>query len=125
MENIKKRYKKAPAAQAFTDTLVLATQSEILHVKAESQIKPMFPLYRNQLVDLLCKLTDWFIYNGNIGVQTERLDTIITLDKYIAQKQLPRDVLKKRCSETWTRNLDPGPGSWNPTLDPDPEKPGP
>ena len=99
MENIKKRYKKAPAAQAFTDTLDLATQSEILHVKAESQIKPMFPLYRNQLVDLLFKLTDWFIYNGNIGVQTERLDTIITLDKYIAQKQLPRDVLKKRCSE--------------------------
>ena len=27
----------------------------------------MFPSYRNQSVDLLCKSTDWFLYNGNIG----------------------------------------------------------
>ena len=25
------------------------------------------PLYRNQSVDLLCKSTDWFLYDGNIG----------------------------------------------------------
>ena len=28
--------------------------------------KPMFPSYRNQSVDLLSKLTDWFLYDGNI-----------------------------------------------------------
>ena len=27
----------------------------------------MFPSYRNQSVDLLCKLTDSFLYDGNIG----------------------------------------------------------
>ena len=27
----------------------------------------MFPSYRNQSVDLLCKSTDWFLYYGNIG----------------------------------------------------------
>ena len=29
----------------------------------------MFPSYRNQSVDLLFKLTDWFLYDGNIGRQ--------------------------------------------------------
>ena len=29
--------------------------------------RPMFPSYRNQSVDLLCKSTDWFLYDGNIG----------------------------------------------------------
>ena len=29
----------------------------------------MFPSYRNQFVDLLCKSTDWFLYDGNIGLQ--------------------------------------------------------
>ena len=28
---------------------------------------PMFPSYRNQSVDLLCKSTEWFLYDGNIG----------------------------------------------------------
>ena len=27
----------------------------------------MFPSYRNQSVDLQCKSTDWFLYDGNIG----------------------------------------------------------
>ena len=27
----------------------------------------MFPSYRNQSVDLLCKSIDWFLYDGNIG----------------------------------------------------------
>ena len=26
----------------------------------------MFPSYRNQSVDLLCKSADWFLYDGNI-----------------------------------------------------------
>ena len=26
---------------------------------------PVFPLYRNQSIDLLCKLIDWFLYEGN------------------------------------------------------------
>ena len=29
--------------------------------------RPIFSAYRNQSVDLLCKSTDWFLYNGNIG----------------------------------------------------------
>ena len=29
--------------------------------------RPMFPSYRNQSVDLLCKSTDWFLHDGNIG----------------------------------------------------------
>ena len=35
----------------------------------------MFQLYRNQSLDLLCKSTDWFPYDGNNGrerVKTER-----------------------------------------------------
>ena len=28
---------------------------------------PMFPSYRNQLVDLLCKSTDFLLYDGNIS----------------------------------------------------------
>ena len=28
----------------------------------------MFPSYRNQLVDLQGKSTDWFLYDGNIAV---------------------------------------------------------
>ena len=31
--------------------------------------RPMFPSYRNQSVDLLCKSADWFLYDGNIGRQ--------------------------------------------------------
>ena len=27
----------------------------------------MFPSYRNQLVDLLCKSTNWFLYDANVG----------------------------------------------------------
>ena len=27
----------------------------------------MFPSYRNQSVEFLCKSTDWFLYDGNIG----------------------------------------------------------
>ena len=26
----------------------------------------MFPSYRNKLIDLLCKSTDWFIYDGSL-----------------------------------------------------------
>ena len=29
--------------------------------------RPMFPSYRNQSVDLRCKSTDWFLYDGSIG----------------------------------------------------------
>ena len=29
----------------------------------------MFPSYRNQSIDLLCKPTDWFLYEGNTGIQ--------------------------------------------------------
>ena len=29
----------------------------------------MFQSFRNQSVDLLCKSTDWFLYDGNIGRQ--------------------------------------------------------
>ena len=29
--------------------------------------RPMFPSYRSQSVDLRCKSTDWFLYDGNIG----------------------------------------------------------
>ena len=29
--------------------------------------RPMFPSYRNQSVDLLCKSTVWFLHDGNIG----------------------------------------------------------
>ena len=29
----------------------------------------MFQSYRNQSVDLLCKSTDWFLYDGNIDRQ--------------------------------------------------------
>ena len=32
-------------------------------------IRPMFPSYRNQPVDLQSKTTDWFLYYGNIGRQ--------------------------------------------------------
>ena len=29
--------------------------------------RPMFPSYRNQSFDLLCKSTDWFLYDERIG----------------------------------------------------------
>ena len=29
--------------------------------------RPIFPSYRNQLVDLQSNSTDWFLYDGNIG----------------------------------------------------------
>ena len=29
---------------------------------------PKLPLYRKQSIDLLCKSTDWFLYDGNVGV---------------------------------------------------------
>ena len=29
--------------------------------------RPMFPSYRNQSFDLLCKSTDWFLYHEKIG----------------------------------------------------------
>ena len=29
----------------------------------------MFPLHRNQSVDLLCKSTDWFLYDGKLAVK--------------------------------------------------------
>ena len=29
----------------------------------------MFPSYRNQSVDLLCKSTNWFLYDGNLVVK--------------------------------------------------------
>ena len=32
-------------------------------------IRPVFPSYRNQPVDLQSKTTDWFLYYGNIGRQ--------------------------------------------------------
>ena len=28
---------------------------------------PLLPSYRNQLIDLLCKSVDWFLYEGNTG----------------------------------------------------------
>ena len=28
---------------------------------------PVLPSYRNQLIDLLYKLIDWFLYEGNTG----------------------------------------------------------
>ena len=31
------------------------------------QPAPIFPLFRNQPVDLLCKSIKWFLYDGNIG----------------------------------------------------------
>ena len=30
-------------------------------------IMPVFPSHRNQSIDLLCKLIDSFLYEGNIG----------------------------------------------------------
>ena len=30
--------------------------------------EPMFPSFRNQSVDLLSKSTDWFLYDGDIGL---------------------------------------------------------
>ena len=29
----------------------------------------MFPSYRNQSIDLQCKLIDWFLYEGNIDMK--------------------------------------------------------
>ena len=29
---------------------------------------PALPSYRNQSFDLLCKLIDWFLYEGNTGI---------------------------------------------------------
>ena len=29
---------------------------------------PVLPLYRNYTTDVLCKSVDWFLYNGNIGL---------------------------------------------------------
>ena len=34
----------------------------------------MFPSYRNQSVDLLCKSIDWFLYDENIGLQKVKVD---------------------------------------------------
>ena len=30
---------------------------------------PVLPSYRNQSIDLLCKSIDWFLYEGNTGIQ--------------------------------------------------------
>ena len=29
---------------------------------------PVLPSYRNQSIDLLCKSIDWFLYEGNTGI---------------------------------------------------------
>ena len=39
--------------------------------------RPMFPSNRNQSVDLLCKSTDWFLYDGNIG--RSRINKVLSL----------------------------------------------
>ena len=50
----------ADISEAVTDDLLIDLVYLTLY-------RPMFPSYRNQSVDLRCKSTDWFLYDGNIG----------------------------------------------------------
>ena len=34
---------------------------------------PVLPSYRNQLIDLHSKSTDWFLYEGNTGIRWVKL----------------------------------------------------
>ena len=48
----------------------------------------MFPSYRNQSVDLLCKSTDWFLYDGNIGRYSVKCLKIILRVFHLARKMM-------------------------------------
>ena len=49
--------------------------------------RPMLPSYRNLSVDLLCRSTDWFLYDGNIGLQNVKLRLTYQV---ISLSELPR-----------------------------------
>ena len=57
----------------------------------------MFPSYRNKSVDLLCKSTDWFQYDGNIGrlkvktLQSTVNETLLTSYVCHARLELKRN----------------------------------
>ena len=38
-------------------------------------LSAMLPTYRNQSIDLLCKLVDWFLYEGNTGTKWVNMQT--------------------------------------------------
>ena len=38
-----------------------------MHIEVLSHKVPVLPSYRNQLIDLLWKSIDWFLYEGNTG----------------------------------------------------------
>ena len=46
----------------------------------------MLPSYRNQSVDLLCKSTEWFLYDGKIGRWR------VNIRSEIRQRSLNNDV---------------------------------
>ena len=51
----------------FLVSLLLNLNLVIVFFYSLTLSRPMFPSYRNQLVDLLWKSSDWFLYDGNIG----------------------------------------------------------
>ena len=43
---------------------------------------PKLPSYRNQSIDLFWKSTDWFLYDGNFGIQWVKIITPTRNDKF-------------------------------------------
>ena len=65
----------------------------------------MFPSYRKQSVDLLCKSTDWFLYDGTLAVKglSDVVKQIkeINPNKSSTKDSIPPKILKI-CSEATT-----------------------
>ena len=63
----------------------------------------MFPSYRNKSVDLLCKSTDWFLCNGNIGRWSVKFVEIKTVWHNKAQLEMAK--IHAREYDTWRKTL--------------------
>ena len=55
---------------------------------------PTFPLYRNQSTDLLCKLFDWFLHDGSIGLLVNGLKKFLQAWFIISIDYLLKAILR-------------------------------
>ena len=62
----------------------------------------MYPSYRNKSVDLLCKSTDLFLYDGDIGRWRMNSSAFITFSKVFAK--FYRFFVVKVCTRHYTKS---------------------
>ena len=70
---------------------------------------PVLSSYRNQLIGILCKSIDWFLYEGNTGIQWVKLISI-------GQTNIPWVKLKLLASLNLINPLSVNPTKWSNTL---------